>query len=327
MKVLITGGCGFIGHHLVEHILKNTDWEIMIFDKLSYAANGMTRLRDIQAFDDKRVRVFTVNLTQPLGDGVLKEVGDVDYIFHLAGETHVDRSIDDPEPFVMNNVVGTMHLLNFAKKIPSLKKFHFMSTDEVFGPAPGMMRYSEWARYNSGNPYAATKAGAEELCLAYQNTYKMPIFITHTMNVFGERQHAEKFIPLCIRKILAGDTISIHSNAEKTMAGSRFWIHGRNVAAALQFLVDKAADGEKYNIVGEKEVDNLEIAKLVGAVLDKPVHWEMVDFHSSRPGHDLRYGLDGQRMQEMGWEHPKNFMDSLEKTVLWYVNNPSWLSV
>lgn len=324
-SVLITGGCGFIGHHVVEHLLKKSESKIIIIDKLTYAANGYDRLRDISVFDDKRVRVFSADFTKPLSEGVKQEIGKVDFIIHMGAETHVDNSITDPEPFVMSNVVGTMHLLNYARTLPDLRKFIYFSTDEVFGPAPRGHSYREWDRYNSTNPYAATKAGGEELCLAYANTYKLPVVITHTMNCFGERQHPEKFIPSTIRKVLSGDTISIHSNPARTKAGSRFYIHCRNVASAVYFLMDRGAIREKYNIVGEKEVDNLEMAQFIAKVLGKELKYEMVDFHSSRPGHDLRYALDGDKLKAMGWEIPVTFEDSLTKTIQWYERNPKWL--
>ena len=225
MKILITGGCGFIGHHVVEHFLKTTKWEIVIFDKLTYAASGFDRVRDIKAFDDKRVTFFTTDLTRSIPHGVIQETKDVDYILHLAAETHVDNSINDPEPFVMSNVIGTMHMLEYAKKLDDLRGFNYFSTDEVFGPAPEGVNYKEWDRYDSTNPYSATKAGGEELCLAYANTYKVPVFITHGMNCFGERQHPEKFIPLVIKKILADEVVSIHADDTKTIPGSRFYIH------------------------------------------------------------------------------------------------------
>lgn len=326
MKVIITGGCGFVGHHMVEHFLKNTDWEIRILDRLNYASLGLDRLRDIKVFDDKRVSVFTVDFTQPFGEGIFKELKDCSYIFHLGAETHVDRSIDDPTSFVTANVVGTLNMLNFAREIPELKKLFYFSTDEVFGPAPKGVAYKEWDRYNSGNPYAASKAGGEELCLAFGNTYKLPVVITHCMNIFGERQHSEKFIPKVVKKVLSGEKILIHSDATKKIPGSRYWIHARNVAAAIMFLLESSSTQDKYNIVGEKEVNNLDIAQFVAKIVGKPLNYELVDFHSSRPGHDLRYALDGEKMAKMGWKIPIGFEDSLERTVRWSLANPKWLN-
>ena len=327
MKILITGICGFAGHHLTEHIIKNTDLEIIGIDKLTYASNGFDRLRDINVFDDKRIRLFTNDFTKEINEELEKEIGQVDYIVHLGAETHVDRSIIDPEPFVMSNVVGTMRVLDFAHRQNKLKKMIYFSTDEVFGNAPEGKVFTEWERYNSKNPYAASKAGGEELCLAYANTYKTPVSIIHCMNLYGERQHWEKFIPLTIRKVLLGEKVIIHSNPEKTKAGSRFYIHARNVASGVLFLLENGEVRDKYNIVGEKEVDNLRMAQFIAKVVGKPLDYEMVDFHGSRPGHDLRYGLDGNKMDKMGWKIPIGFEDSLTKTIEWTLKNKRWLGL
>lgn len=326
-KILITGGCGFVGHHFIEHFLKETNWEITTFDKLTYAANGLERVKDINAFDDNRLNFYAVDFTREISDGVIKECGDVDYILHMGAETHVDNSITHPKDFVYSNVVGTFNMLEFARKCPELKGFVYFSTDEVFGPAPEGVEYKEWDRYNSTNPYSATKAGGEELVLAYMNTYKMPGFITHCMNIFGERQHSEKFIPLCIRKIMAGEMVSIHGTPDGTSSGSRFYIHARNVANAVHFLLDRFEQREKYNIVGEKELTNLELAQMIANILDKPLHFEIVDFHSARPGHDLRYALDGSKMNSLGWEVPLTIDESLSSTVKWTLRHSTWLKL
>lgn len=323
-RILITGGCGFIGHHFVEHFLKDTKWEIVVLDKLTYASGGFDRVRDIKAFDDKRVLFLTSDLTRPVPEGILQEVGNVDYILHMAAETHVDNSITDPEPFVMSNVVGTLHILNLARKINNLKAFVLFSTDEVFGPAPPGVSYKEWDRYNSTNPYSATKAGAEELTLSFMNTYRLPGFITHCMNVFGERQHPEKFIPLCVRKIIHEEEVIVHSDQTKTKSGSRYYIHARNVANAVYFLLNKFEQREKYNIVGEKEVTNLKLAQTIANILGKELKYKFVDFHSSRPGHDLRYSLDGTKMEKLGWRIPLTFEESLESTVKWIAERNFW---
>lgn len=326
-KILVTGGCGFIGHHFVEHVLKVTDWDVVVLDKLTYASKGFDRLRDIDAFDDKRVTVLTSDITKSFSSGLIKEIGNIDYLIHMAAETHVDNSITDPEPFVMSNVLGTMHVLNYARRVKSLERMIYFSTDEVFGPAPEGTNYKEWDAYNSSNPYAATKAAGEELCLAYANTYSLPITITHTMNVFGERQHPEKFIPLVTRSILQEEKVAIHANPGCTKAGTRFYIHARNVAGAVLFLLHHGFPKAKYNIVGERELDNLELAQAIASIIGKPLIYELVNFHSSRPGHDLRYALDGQKMALLGWQPKASFDESLKKTIQWMLANPSWLSL
>ena len=161
----------------------------------------------------KRVKIVHHDLKAELNPLVCSEIGQVDYILHLAAGSHVDRSIDYPMEFIMDNVVGTANILEFARRQDNLERFVYFSTDEVFGPAPNGIKYKENDRYNSTNPYSATKAGAEELAVAYENTYKLPIYITHTMNVFGERQHPEKYIPMCIKRARDGEVITIHSDA------------------------------------------------------------------------------------------------------------------
>jgi len=246
----------------------------------------------------------------------------VDYIFHIAASSHVDRSIENPREFVENNVLGTCSILDFARQY-DCDRFLYFSTDEVFGPAPDSVRYKEWDRYNSGNPYAATKAGAEELCLSYANTFGLKIVITHTMNVFGERQHPEKFIPSTIRKVLKGETVTIHSSKDG-VPGSRFYIHARNVAAAACLVMGNVLE-KKVNIVGEKEVNNLDMARLIANEIGESLKYQLVDFHSSRPGHDLRYALDGRLLIEQGWTHPVGFEESLRKTIRWTMKHREWL--
>jgi len=326
MKILITGGCGFIGHHFVEHIYKNTDWDIIIIDRLSYASNGFERLRDTETLNDNRIKVFTCDLILPLSEGIIKEIGEVDYIVHMAAETHVDNSIKTPALFLDNNIKSTFNLLEYARNhLPNLKTFFYFSTDEVFGPALGDTLYKEWDRHKPTNPYSASKSAAEQICIAYENTYKTPLMIVNVMNAFGERQHVEKFIPLCMKKLLNNEKIYIHSYPDKKTAGTRFYIHGRNIAAAVLFLIKNGEIGEKYNISGEKEVSNLEMAQYIAKFMNKELDYEMVDFHSDRPGHDLRYGLDGSKLFNMGFKLPLNFEESLRKTVEWTLENQKWL--
>lgn len=688
-RLLITGPCGFLGHHLVEHFLKTTDYQIVGLDRLSYASSGFDRLRDIKAYDDKRVHIIGCDLSHPMPEGVVKEVGDVDYVIHAAAETHVDNSIVDPVPFINSNVMGTHNLLWWAKSFScsKLKRIFLVSTDEVYGPAswesPGNV---EEDTYRPANPYAAAKAGGEMLAFAYANTYRIPLTIVNcwdmdtrvltehgpknhdqlqvgdrvwtldehecmtlvpvldkvrmrgpstmirfrghaeqlvtpnhrmmfrkstgssrrwgeiqeahastlatsmpsgrvqfvrngewegdsrdryvtseliervdhvrdgqpgpkpgnrlpdvlsaswlarffgwfisegsatetglvrlagmkpgqqgvlrglleevgmerigasdrtvyvsslelarlallcggtqdvrrvplfvknmtsdyldefldaafegdgtwylnagriytmqealaydyaeigmkcgysamvssrttkafdgqsesmtyytnlarrsastvsssnvreepydgdvwcvkvatgrvfttraesgivltgqTMNLYGERQGAEKFIPLVIRRVLCGDKILIHSDPSKTRAGTRFYIHCRNYASALSFLINNDAfrplDAEKsslplkIHVAGELEVSNLDLAQTIADILGKPLKYEMVDFHSSRPGHDLRYALDDKLIRSVGWKQPVDFKASLERTVRWFVDHPQWLNI
>lgn len=321
-RILITGGAGFVGHHFVEHFLRRTDWHLVVLDRLNYASTW-DRLRDVAAFDDARVQCLSADFTQPIEGGLAREIGDVDTVLHLGAETHVDNSIVDPLRFVQSNVIGTHHALQFAHSRGA--RFVYFGTDEVFGPAPDGIAYSEGDAHNPGNPYAATKSAGEMLVKAYANTYRMRTVITRCMNVFGERQHAEKFIPLVIRKVLAGEMIQIHASPDRTRAGSRFYIHARNVADAYLHILQQP-DGETWHIVGECEVDNLELAAAIAETVRQPLLFEMVDFHSSRPGHDLRYALDGSKLAAAGWAPPRSFWESLQKTVRWYLDNPRWLA-
>lgn len=325
MKVLLTGGAGFIGHHVAHALLAQTDAEVTFLDRLSFSGN-LNRIAQLPDWEkhQKRCRWVYHDLRSPIGEQLCKQISHHDCILHLAALTHVDRAIADPLEAAMCNVVGTVNLLDHARRV-GCDRFVYFSTDEVFGPAPGQVAYKEWDRYRSANPYAAGKAGGEEFALAYQNTYGLPVVITHTMNVFGERQHPEKYIPSTIRKVRDGELVTVHADPSRTTAGSRFYIHAANVASAMLFLLQHGQSGEKYNIVGEREVDNLTLAHLIAETVGKPLRHEMVDFHSSRPGHDLRYGLDGSKMAELGWRPALNFENSLRRTVEWSLSRPDWL--
>ena len=336
--VLVTGGAGFIAHHVIEKILRDTDWNIVSLDRLDFSGN-LNRLHDVmQEFDNetkKRVKVVYHDLRAELNPMVCREVGDVHYVLHLAAGSHVDRSIEYPMEFVQDNVVGTCNVLNFARKCDNLERFIYFSTDEVFGPAPIGVNYGERDRYNSSNPYSATKAGGEELAVAFENTYKMPIYITHTMNVFGQRQHPEKFIPMCIRKVHDQEAITIHSDSTKTIPGSRFYIHAADVADAMMHLLGLDpntlepdygdAKCPKFNLVGKEEINNLQLAQIIADAQGKELKYEMVDFHSSRPGHDLRYALSGDYMRSLGWEPKVSLTERIGEVVTWTLENERWL--
>jgi len=343
-RVLLTGGAGFIGHHVAEMFLKETDWEIVSLDRLDYSGN-LNRLDSVVSVfpkeDRKRVKIVFHDLKAEINTLLKNMLGEFDYIIHLAASSHVDRSITHPMEFVMDNVVGTCNILDFARAQDNLNRFIYFSTDEVFGPAPNGVNYKEKDRYNCSNPYSASKAGGEELAVAFENTYKLPIFITHTMNVFGPRQHPEKYIPMCIRKVRDNDTVFIHSDSTKTIPGSRFYIHGSDVADAIHFLLNLnedqlklayepdfgAAKCPKFNVVGKEEINNLQLAKYIADCQGKELKYEMIDFHSSRPGHDLRYALSGDFMRQLGWEPRFTLRERIKEVVDWSMVNQEWINL
>jgi dTDP-glucose 4,6-dehydratase len=340
-NVLLTGGAGFIAHHVVDRILRTTDWNIITLDRLDFSGN-LNRLHDVLQDHTpdvrKRVKIVYHDLKAEVSPLIMSQVGKVDIILHLAAGSHVDRSIDYPMEFVMDNVVGTCNILEFARRQPNLERFVYFSTDEVFGPAPADVIYDEYDRYNSGNPYSATKAGGEELAVAYENTYKLPVIITHTMNVFGQRQHPEKYIPMCIRKVRDGQTITVHSDPTRTIPGSRFYIHASDVADGLMFILNDLKDYQhydsygvkvcpKFNLVGKQEINNLQLAQLIADAQGKELKYDLVDFHSSRPGHDLRYALSGERLRELGWQSKISLTDRIQEVVQWTLGRPDWLDL
>ena len=297
MKVLITGGAGFIGSAVANYFVQNS--EVHILDAYNYAA------------DDSR-----------LVDSVVRHIGDIterimlkeqfDWIIHMAAETHVDNSIIDPVLFAKTNVIGTVNMLEFARSQKDLKGFLYFNTDEVFGPAPGGVLYKEDDRFDPGNPYSAGKAGGSMFVKAYANTYKLPVIETFTMNAYGPGQHIEKFIPMTIDNVRNGRKVIIHSDPTREISGSRFYIHTQDIAEAVYFIINQGVIGKRYNIVGKYETSNLDVAKAIAELLDKPLKYEMMDFHSSRPGHDLRYALDGGKLAMLGWEPKIGIMEGIK---------------
>lgn len=327
-RVLITGGAGFIAHHVILYFLKNTDFEIVSLDRLDFSGD-LNRLQEIlQEVDTetrKRVSVVHHDLKAELNDYVRDKIGHVDIILHMAAASHVTRSIKYPVEFVYDNVIGTVNLLEYARKLPNLERLIYFSTDEVFGASVSDVPFKEYDRYNATNPYSASKAAAEEMCVAYHNTYNLPIYITHTMNVFGERQSVEKYVPMCIKKILNGETLSIHFDSKTKLIGSRSYLHAQDVGDALLFLLklenitwpENHTGGKcpKFNISSDEEFDNLEMAYMIAECMDVQLKYEMVDPHIERPGHDMRYLICGDYMRSLGWKKKMTVREQLKKVV------------
>ena len=334
-RILLTGGLGFIGSHTVEHYLLNTDWDLIVLDSLRHSGRA-ERLADMPCYDPRRVTVVWQDLNYPITQGAMKEIGHIDYIVNMASESHVDRSIQEPISFIQNNVALVLNMLEYAKQIQP-EVFIQVSTDEVFGSAEEGVMHSEAGRLRPSNPYSASKAAQELIAFSYWRTYGVPVIITNTMNNFGERQDLEKFFPMTVRKIIKGEPNLIHADLRdgNWHSGSRVWLHARNHADAIKFIIEKVkplhyADGhlvpERFNISGDNEITNEEIVSMIGEILDIEPEIEFFDYHSTRPGHDLRYCLDGSKMREYGWTMPVSTKDSFEKTVNWYRRNRYWLS-
>jgi len=332
VRVLITGGAGFAGHHLVEHLLATTNWDVVVLDSLTYAGK-IDRLLDCDSYDPDRVHVAWYDLRAPIDEWFTRRVGHIDAIIHLASASHVDRSIIDPAPFVQNNVNATLHVLEWARD-REVSHVIQVSTDEVYGPAKSGQRHVEWEPHLPSNPYAASKAAQEDLAVAWWRTYGVPVVITNTMNMFGERQHPEKFVPLAIKRILAGEPVPIHArqlNDRSWLASSRHWLHARNHADAIRWLLTRPVGRyphftrpDRWNVVGD-ELNVLELTLRIAAILERPLDVRFVDHHASRPGHDHRYALDGTKIQQAGWKPPIDLDKSLERTVRWTVDHLRWL--
>jgi len=327
--VLITGIGGFMGSHTLRHVLTTTDWKIIGIDSFRHMGKTDRITQQLSDQDLSRLTLIRHDLTVPFSEQFEQKLKDVDYVLNIASESHVDRSITDPREFTENNVALILTMLEWLKK-SNVKKFIHISTDEVYGPATDH-NHKEGEPYRPSNPYSASKAAQEAICYAYWRTYNLPIVITNTMNIIGEMQDPEKFVPKVMKQIANGEKVTIHASKDG-QPGSRYYLHARNQADALCFLLKNvvptrypAEDLNRFNIVGEKEVNNLEMAELIAKFYGAELHYELVDFHSSRPGHDLRYGLDNTKLKELGWVAPFSFEKSLKSTIEWTKNHPEWL--
>lgn len=320
MRILITGGCGFLGHHLVEAIIRQTEWEVVVLDTLSYAGD-LNKLTDALYPEDlKRVSFVYHDLKSPVSISKDIQIGEIDYCIHLAAESHVDNSLENPALFAQN-VLATTNLLVYLKG-KHLKRYIGFNTDEVFGSAPDGVFYKEGDKFYPSNPYSASKCGQWAMEYAFWKSYRMPILMAHCMNIIGERQHPEKFVPKALKAILEGHKVILHG-IEGKVVSSRCWIHAREVANALLFLLEKGEVGESYNICGE-ERSVLYIANRLSRLAGKDLNIEWFDFHTTRPGHDLRYALDGKKLEDLGFK-PKIFEETFDKMVSWMIKNPKWL--
>jgi dTDP-glucose 4,6-dehydratase len=332
-RIMITGIAGFVGSHFVEHILKNTDWDIIGLDSLTYAGNlnRLTNIRVLGLFQ-KRVKFIYHDLRSAIPETIHNMIGKLDYVIHLASETHVDNSLKDSIPFIMSNVLGTANLFEYLKKQQrQVKKIISFNTDEVFGPAPEGVYYREYNKFTPSNPYSAAKAGQAALDYAFYNSFDIPIITTFCVNIIGEKQHSEKFLPTIIRKMLKREKIPLYGNNQYDLS-YRHWIHARNVANAIMFLLKNGESGERYNIVGE-ERSILEVANMVCKIIkrrpieERDIDW--VGFATIRPGHDRRYALSGEKLAKMGWKAPMGLEETIKSIVKWSIKseNRYWLNL
>jgi len=330
-KLLLTGAAGFIGSHFLEHVLINTDWEVTCVSSWSHKGTP-ERIQRAMRGQEHRVTVITHDLSELFTETTKKKLGKFDYIVNFAADSHVERSIDDPVPFVKNNVGVALTMLEFAREYPP-DVFVQISTDEVYGAAPVGTNHKEWSPILPSNPYSASKACQEAIAISYWRTYGVPVVITNTMNNFGETQDGEKYIAMLIRQINNGETVTVHGNED--YIGSRFYLHARNHADAVLHILKSAPTKyvdnneivmpDRYNVVGDEELNNLEIAEMVAEILGKELKYELKDFHHTRSGHDRRYALDGTKLKESGWVAPVPLRESLKKYVGWTLNNNIWL--
>lgn len=344
--ILITGGAGFIGHHIVDYYLQNTTHQLVLLDRLDTSGN-LNRLKDLKSWDPSRVKFVWHDLKAAINDHVAHAIGKVDDVIHLAAASHVDRSIEDPMSFVMDNVVGTTNLLIWAKDrgmrvdghtLKHTGKFINFSTDEVFGPAAPGHNHKEDEPHLPSNPYSGSKSGQVAMGYSFYVTYGLPVITTYTMNTFGERQHPEKLIPKAIRSIIAGEEMPIFAelkDGELQAVGSRFWLHASETAAAVDFILKHGVIGESYNVVGSTELTNLEVCEAVAQALNNYCEWadvpsdyklipKFIDFHATRPGHDRRYALDGSKLAALGWRPTYSFQEAMDRVVAFTITNPQW---
>ena len=331
MKVLVTGGAGFIGSNLVRHLLRQTEHSVVNLDKLTYAGN-LRSLADVET--DPRYTFVRADLAAA---DTLREVFSAhrpDVVMHLAAESHVDRSIDGPGEFIRTNVVGTFNLLQAALgwwcEAGRDESFRFVhvSTDEVYGSlANEDDSFTEDTPYDPHSPYSASKAAADHLVRAWHTTYGLPVIVTNSSNNFGPYQFPEKLIPLVILKCLREEAIPIFGSGKHM----RDWLFVEDHCAALLAVLERGRVGRTYNIGAGNELTNVELVQRLCGMLDElhpradGVHGDLVAFVADRPGHDLRYAIDSRRVRdELGWSPQADFSESLRETVVWYLKNRDW---
>ena len=334
MKILLTGGAGFIGSAVVRHIIQTTNDIVLNIDKLTYAGN-LESLKEID--QNPRYQFQQIDICDALElEQVFKQF-QPDVVMHLAAESHVDRSIDGPAAFIQTNIVGTYTLLEVTRQywqaLDENKKtnfrFHHISTDEVYGDLDGTTDlFTETTPYAPSSPYSASKASSDHLVRAWQRTYGLPTIVTNCSNNYGPYHFPEKLIPLVILNALDGKALPIYGKGDQI----RDWLFVEDHARALYQVVTQGAVGETYNIGGHNEKQNIEVVKTICRILDElrpqanaQPYESLITFVKDRPGHDLRYAIDAAKIErELGWKPQETFETGIRKTVQWYLNNLDW---
>lgn len=319
MKILVTGGAGFIGSNFVHYMLKNHPQDLIVnLDLLTYAGN-LESLQDIE--DNPNYKFVRGDIADREFIMELFEKEKFDIVVNFAAESHVDRCIVNPGIFVQTNVMGTQVLLD-ASKAHGVKRYHQVSTDEVYGDLPLDRKdlfFTEKTPLHTSSPYSASKAGADLLVLAYHRTFGLPVTISRCSNNYGPYQFPEKMIPLMIIRALHEEKLPVYGKGENV----RDWLHVEDHCEAIDLILEKGRVGEIYNIGGHNERANLEVVKIILKTLDKPE--SLINFVSDRPGHDQRYAIDPAKIEaELGWKPKYNFETGIRQTIQWYVDNEEW---
>ena len=334
MKILLTGGAGFIGSAVVRHIIQTTNDIVLNIDKLTYAGN-LESLKEID--QNPRYQFQQIDICDALEIEQVFKQFQPDVVMHLAAESHVDRSIDGPAAFIQTNIVGTYTLLEVTRQywqaLDENKKtnfrFHHISTDEVYGDLDGTTDlFTETTPYAPSSPYSASKASSDHLVRAWQRTYGLPTIVTNCSNNYGPYHFPEKLIPLVILNALDGKALPIYGKGDQI----RDWLFVEDHARALYQVVTQGAVGETYNIGGHNEKQNIEVVKTICRILDElrpqanaQPYESLITFVKDRPGHDLRYAIDAAKIErELGWKPQETFETGIRKTVEWYLNNLEW---
>jgi dTDP-glucose 4,6-dehydratase len=332
-RVLLSGAGGSIGVHVIAHIMHHTDWEIVCLDSFHHKGYRERITTVCLNHPEWIPRIITLqhDLTCPISEELSTAIGHIDYILHLAAMSDVFLSVENPVWTIQNNVNSTLVMLEYARKIKP-EQFIYFSTDEVYGPVKKGEAHKEWDTHRPSNAYSASKAASEDICYAYWRGYDIPLIITNTMNNFGEMQSSTKFPVMVQKKLDADEEVTIHGDEKEI--GTRFYIHSRNVADALLFIIDKGAyrheigkldEPLRYHIVGDECLSNLEMAQEVAKLMGKELKYKLVNFHKDNPAHDIHYGLQDNKLRPSGWKQPLTFEESMRKTIEWQQNNKEWI--